>query len=101
RWEFMYGNKAYQGNEVRKDNEVVDDVLKERNAVQYKVKCLYTFVYAANSGIERRGLWRNLCRSKTIATGLPWCLLEDMNVTLKPNEHSSGGSTMTLDMHEF
>ncbi|GJT15340.1 RNA-directed DNA polymerase, eukaryota, reverse transcriptase zinc-binding domain protein [Tanacetum coccineum] len=33
--------------------------------------------------------------------GKPWCIAGDINVTLYPNEHSSGNSVMTPDMMEF
>ncbi|GJV73948.1 RNA-directed DNA polymerase, eukaryota, reverse transcriptase zinc-binding domain protein [Tanacetum coccineum] len=36
-----------------------------------------------------------------ISSEKPWCIAGDMNVTLHPNEHSCGSSTMTTDMMEF
>ena len=32
---------------------------------------------------------------------MPWLLLGDINVTLKPNDHSDGGSNTTNDMQDF
>nr|GFB36306.1 hypothetical protein [Tanacetum cinerariifolium] len=54
-------------------------------------KLFCSFVYAANSGIERRALWKELYVSKGIAVNQPWILLGDFNVTLKVEEHSAGG----------
>ncbi|GKC27774.1 RNA-directed DNA polymerase, eukaryota, reverse transcriptase zinc-binding domain protein [Tanacetum coccineum] len=64
-------------------------------------KLFYSFVYAANSGIERRALWKELHVSKGIAVNHPWMLLGYFNVTLKVEEHSAGGSFMSQDMNEF
>ncbi|GJZ74268.1 RNA-directed DNA polymerase, eukaryota, reverse transcriptase zinc-binding domain protein [Tanacetum coccineum] len=50
---------------------------------------------------ERRDLWRNLMMQKKVVNGWPWILIRDFNVTLKIDEHSSGGSTMTSEMGEF
>ncbi|GJY81936.1 RNA-directed DNA polymerase, eukaryota, reverse transcriptase zinc-binding domain protein [Tanacetum coccineum] len=60
-----------------------------------------TFIYAANGGMERRALWKDLQIYKSIVDKKSWVLLGDMNVTLAPNEHSAGGSRMTSDMEEF
>ncbi|GKC47082.1 RNA-directed DNA polymerase, eukaryota, reverse transcriptase zinc-binding domain protein [Tanacetum coccineum] len=68
------------------------------NARKYSFKCFYTFVYAANEGFERRLLWVDLENEKRYVNGNPWCLSGDMNVTLHPNEHSSGSSIMTADI---
>lgn len=67
----------------------------------YKFKCFYTFIYVANEGIERRDLWKSLEKDRRYVNGNPWCIVGDMNVTLSPHEHSSGGSIMTTDMIEF
>nr|GEY81866.1 hypothetical protein [Tanacetum cinerariifolium] len=48
-----------------------------------------------------RGLWKDLQIYKRIVDNEPWVLLGDMNATLAPNEHSTGGSRMTSDMEEF
>nr|GEY26736.1 RNA-directed DNA polymerase, eukaryota, reverse transcriptase zinc-binding domain protein [Tanacetum cinerariifolium] len=53
-------------------------------------KLFCSFVYAANSGIERKALWKELYVSKGIAVNQPWILLGDFNVTLKVKEHSAG-----------
>ncbi|GJS22552.1 RNA-directed DNA polymerase, eukaryota, reverse transcriptase zinc-binding domain protein [Tanacetum coccineum] len=67
----------------------------------YNIKCFYTFVYAANDGLERIDLWEELIRDCRYVNGKPWCITGDINVTLYPNEHSSGSSRMTPDMMEF
>ncbi|PWA65133.1 RNA-directed DNA polymerase, eukaryota, Reverse transcriptase zinc-binding domain protein [Artemisia annua] len=71
------------------------------SANQFKFKCFYTFVYAANDGIDRRELWNELKQNSRYVNGRPWGIAGDFNVTLSPNEHSSGGSSMTNDMVEF
>ncbi|GJT87228.1 RNA-directed DNA polymerase, eukaryota, reverse transcriptase zinc-binding domain protein [Tanacetum coccineum] len=66
-----------------------------------KQKMFCSFVYAANTGIERRCLWDDLWMTKNITNGRTWILLGDFNVTLKADEHSAGGSKITGDMKEF
>ncbi|GKA46941.1 RNA-directed DNA polymerase, eukaryota, reverse transcriptase zinc-binding domain protein [Tanacetum coccineum] len=65
------------------------------------MKCYCSFVYASNSGKERRILWKNLIASNRIVNNKPWCLLDDFNVTLKLEEHTAGGSNISEDMQEF
>ncbi|GKA53580.1 RNA-directed DNA polymerase, eukaryota, reverse transcriptase zinc-binding domain protein [Tanacetum coccineum] len=60
-----------------------------------------SFIYAANHGKERRELWNDLNIQKKFSNGFPWVLLRDFNVTLFPNEHSTGGSNITQDMQDF
>nr|GEZ68719.1 hypothetical protein [Tanacetum cinerariifolium] len=64
-------------------------------------KLFCSFVYAANSGIERRAIWKVLYVSKGTVVNQPWMLLGDFNVTLKVEEHSTRGSFMSQDMNEF
>ncbi|GJV40441.1 RNA-directed DNA polymerase, eukaryota, reverse transcriptase zinc-binding domain protein [Tanacetum coccineum] len=71
------------------------------SAKSYNFKCFYTFVYAANDGLERRDLWEELIRDFRYLNGKPWCIAGDINVTLYPNEHSSGSFVMTPNMMEF
>ncbi|GKD14073.1 RNA-directed DNA polymerase, eukaryota, reverse transcriptase zinc-binding domain protein [Tanacetum coccineum] len=71
------------------------------SATKFQCKCFYTFVYAANDGIDRRGLWHELVSNFRYVYGKPWCIAGDMNVTLHPNEHSCGSSAMTSDMVDF
>ncbi|GJT74636.1 RNA-directed DNA polymerase, eukaryota, reverse transcriptase zinc-binding domain protein [Tanacetum coccineum] len=66
-----------------------------------KTKIYISFIYASNSISERRYLWRNLMMQKEVVNGWPWILMGDFNVTLKIDEHSSGGSTMTSEIGEF
>ncbi|GJS75909.1 RNA-directed DNA polymerase, eukaryota, reverse transcriptase zinc-binding domain protein [Tanacetum coccineum] len=66
-----------------------------------KIKFFCTIVYASNSYIERRKLWRELGNQKIISNGVPWCILGDFNVSLKVEEHSNGSSTITNEMNEF
>ena len=66
-----------------------------------KTKVFCYFVYAANTGRERRELWRNLIRYKSLINEDPWVLMGDWNVSLTTDDHSEGGSNMTPDMIEF
>ncbi|GKE65163.1 RNA-directed DNA polymerase, eukaryota, reverse transcriptase zinc-binding domain protein [Tanacetum coccineum] len=60
-----------------------------------------SFIYAANTRMERRSLWREMQIAKCITNGCPWVLVGDFNVTLKLDEHSAGKSTISSDMQEF
>ncbi|GJY19375.1 RNA-directed DNA polymerase, eukaryota, reverse transcriptase zinc-binding domain protein, partial [Tanacetum coccineum] len=71
------------------------------SAAKYDFKCFYTFVYAANDGIDRRKLWEELIKDDRYVNDNPWCIAGDLNVTLRPNGHSCGSSVMTTDMLEF
>ncbi|GKC62627.1 RNA-directed DNA polymerase, eukaryota, reverse transcriptase zinc-binding domain protein [Tanacetum coccineum] len=71
------------------------------NAPKFKFKCYFSFVYAANKGVERRDLWKVLINDHRYVNGNPWCIAGDMNVILNPNEHSCGTSIMNSDMVEF
>ncbi|GKC20252.1 RNA-directed DNA polymerase, eukaryota, reverse transcriptase zinc-binding domain protein, partial [Tanacetum coccineum] len=50
-------------------------------------KIFCSFIYAANTGMERRILWRDLEMAKIITKGNPWVMMGDFNVTLKLDEH--------------
>ncbi|GKA36412.1 retrovirus-related pol polyprotein from transposon TNT 1-94 [Tanacetum coccineum] len=69
--------------------------------IKLKQKVFCSFVYASNSGIERRSMWNELRRFKAITSGCPWILMGDFNVTLKLEEHSTGGSKVQSDMQDF
>ncbi|GJY69517.1 RNA-directed DNA polymerase, eukaryota, reverse transcriptase zinc-binding domain protein [Tanacetum coccineum] len=69
--------------------------------VETKERCFCSFVYASNNGNERRVLWDEINAAKIIVDKNPWCLLGNFNVTIKAEEHSSGGSTINEDMQEF
>ncbi|GKD20453.1 RNA-directed DNA polymerase, eukaryota, reverse transcriptase zinc-binding domain protein [Tanacetum coccineum] len=69
--------------------------------IKLKQKVFCSFVYASNSGIEKRSLWNDLRRFKAITSGCPWILMGDFNVTLKLEEHSTGGSKVQSDMQDF
>nr|GEX93710.1 RNA-directed DNA polymerase, eukaryota, reverse transcriptase zinc-binding domain protein [Tanacetum cinerariifolium] len=53
------------------------------------------------SGVERRKLWKELSRHKSIVNGRSWAVGEDFNVALNVNEHSARSSFLTTDMKEF
>lgn len=69
--------------------------------VSCKIKFFCCFVYAANTGRERRELWKTLKRYKSIVNDDPWALMGDWNVSLNIEDHSEGGSCKTPDMNEF
>ncbi|GJU22274.1 RNA-directed DNA polymerase, eukaryota, reverse transcriptase zinc-binding domain protein [Tanacetum coccineum] len=76
-------------------------MLTEIEILKSKQKMFCSFVYASNSRIERRNLWNELRRMKSISTRWPWILMGYFNVTLKLEEHSAGGSRMSADMQDF
>nr|GEV56184.1 hypothetical protein [Tanacetum cinerariifolium] len=69
--------------------------------IHTKVKLFVSFVYASNSGVERRELWNELSMHKSIVNNKAWVIMGDFNVTLKHEEHSNGASSMSTDMNEF
>ncbi|GJV13899.1 RNA-directed DNA polymerase, eukaryota, reverse transcriptase zinc-binding domain protein [Tanacetum coccineum] len=73
--------------------------LVENTSSKSRIFC--SFVYATNSGKERKELWKDILRAKGISIGWPWMIIGDFNVTLKPEEHSNGGSRITNDMQDF
>ncbi|GJY73859.1 RNA-directed DNA polymerase, eukaryota, reverse transcriptase zinc-binding domain protein [Tanacetum coccineum] len=66
-----------------------------------KVKIFCSFVYAANTAIERRNVWNDLCMAKNVIVNHSWLVMGDFNVTMDCNEHSFGGLAITRDMQEF
>ncbi|GJT18465.1 RNA-directed DNA polymerase, eukaryota, reverse transcriptase zinc-binding domain protein [Tanacetum coccineum] len=66
-----------------------------------KVKFFCTIVYASNSYIERRKLWKDLGAQNIITSGDPWSILGDFNVSLKIEEHSNGCFALSNEMNEF
>ncbi|GJX12117.1 hypothetical protein Tco_0201976 [Tanacetum coccineum] len=60
-----------------------------------------SFIYAANSPIERRVLWMDLEIHKRVVNGSPWVLMGDFNVALNLEDYYSGFSIMTTEMIEF
>ncbi|GJZ83002.1 retrovirus-related pol polyprotein from transposon TNT 1-94 [Tanacetum coccineum] len=50
---------------------------------------LVVFIYAFNSGGERKDLWKDFDLYSRITKGHPWVITGDFNVTLKINEHSA------------
>ncbi|XP_071699385.1 uncharacterized protein [Rutidosis leptorrhynchoides] len=60
-----------------------------------------TIVYVANSGRERKKLWKELEIQCRVTKDHPWVIIGDFNVTRKIEEHSAGGSYSTEDMQDF
>ena len=65
------------------------------------MKIFCSFVYAANSGKERRELWKDLHIFKQLINNEAWVLMGDVNVSLNLNDHSEGGSFVSQDMLDF
>ncbi|GJZ13731.1 RNA-directed DNA polymerase, eukaryota, reverse transcriptase zinc-binding domain protein [Tanacetum coccineum] len=68
--------------------------------VKKKIKCYCSFIYTANCGIERRILWDELRTAYSVVCDKPW-IMGDFNVTMKVEEHSSGGSQVTSEMQDL
>ncbi|GKB71203.1 RNA-directed DNA polymerase, eukaryota, reverse transcriptase zinc-binding domain protein [Tanacetum coccineum] len=99
--------------DVLKDRMIEEDGMKEADENNEKNKDVFirenieTQRCSANDvngeeifGKERRVLWDEINAAKIIVDENPWCLLGDFNVTIKAEEHSSGGSTINEDMQE-
>ncbi|GJX29876.1 RNA-directed DNA polymerase, eukaryota, reverse transcriptase zinc-binding domain protein [Tanacetum coccineum] len=118
--EFVYGNWNWVSNVIHSPtccsivvgwdpslmNVMVTHSCKQSmlcliESVDRKVKFYCSFVYASNSGIERRELWSTLLQHKAIVDSHSWTLMGDFNVILKPEEQSNGPSGLTSDMSEF
>nr|GEU34116.1 RNA-directed DNA polymerase, eukaryota, reverse transcriptase zinc-binding domain protein [Tanacetum cinerariifolium] len=66
-----------------------------------KSKFFCTVIYASNSGMKRKKLWKDLEIQKRITFGIPWVNLGDYNVTLNVSEHSNGSVNPFSEMAEF
>ncbi|GJQ90834.1 RNA-directed DNA polymerase, eukaryota, reverse transcriptase zinc-binding domain protein [Tanacetum coccineum] len=64
-------------------------VLCKVDASQGSLSLFCTIVYAANGGMERIDLWKELKLHKGVVGKDAWIIMGDMNVTLDPSEHSS------------
>ncbi|GJY26444.1 RNA-directed DNA polymerase, eukaryota, reverse transcriptase zinc-binding domain protein, partial [Tanacetum coccineum] len=95
---------------ITTDNLVVDELKGASSSLQM-ILCLIenkqnhekfcSFIYAANTGMERRILWKDLQLAKCLTNGTPWIIMGDFNVTLKLEEHSASSSIISCDMQEF
>nr|GEV03542.1 RNA-directed DNA polymerase, eukaryota, reverse transcriptase zinc-binding domain protein [Tanacetum cinerariifolium] len=84
-------------NTSEKHNEVMNLIRSE----SIKVCAILETRLRTNEGLERKSLWDELVMESRFVDGKPWCIAGDLNVTLKPNEHSCGSSGMTSDMMDF
>lgn len=82
-------------------NKTRQSMLLSVETVCQKSRFFCTIVYASNSGIERRKLWKELGAYKQIKNGTAWVIMGDFNVTLEVNEHSNGSSMHSSDMLDF
>ncbi|GJR56859.1 RNA-directed DNA polymerase, eukaryota, reverse transcriptase zinc-binding domain protein [Tanacetum coccineum] len=73
----------------------------DQSPTSYKIKFYASIVYASNNGNKIRELWTSLQMNMRIVAIHPWVIMGDFNVTLKPEEHSNGGSGSNIDMQEF
>ncbi|GJZ89850.1 RNA-directed DNA polymerase, eukaryota, reverse transcriptase zinc-binding domain protein [Tanacetum coccineum] len=98
-----------EGMQVR--DEFVE-FFKDRGSMEKMMLCLIenrqnhekiycSSIYAANTGMERRILWKDLQVAKCITNVHAWVLIGDFNVTLKLEEHFSSSSIISCDMQEF
>ncbi|GKF09687.1 RNA-directed DNA polymerase, eukaryota, reverse transcriptase zinc-binding domain protein, partial [Tanacetum coccineum] len=87
--------------EVRNFISAQQYMLFELRTVNSSRRMFCAIIYAANDGMERRTLWKDLMIYKRIMGTEAWFLMGDMNVTLFPNEHSAGCSNMTSYMCDF
>ncbi|XP_071694395.1 uncharacterized protein [Rutidosis leptorrhynchoides] len=69
--------------------------------VQDNKQMFASFVYASNSYIERRILWKDLVMHKGFVGEYPWTILGDFNASIGVDESTSGASRMTIAMREF
>ncbi|PWA95259.1 RNA-directed DNA polymerase, eukaryota, Reverse transcriptase zinc-binding domain protein [Artemisia annua] len=60
--------------------------------LDHKQRFYCCFIYAANFGKERKGLWKSLECYKNIVCKVPWALLGNWNVSLNVGDHSARGS---------
>ncbi|GKE26207.1 RNA-directed DNA polymerase, eukaryota, reverse transcriptase zinc-binding domain protein, partial [Tanacetum coccineum] len=85
--------------EIEEDVEEVIQNLEEEFGVMDEDSI--DLVYASNSYIDRRKLWRDLRAQKSITNGDPWVIIGDFNVSLKVEEHSNGSFALSNEMNEF
>ncbi|GJY05634.1 RNA-directed DNA polymerase, eukaryota, reverse transcriptase zinc-binding domain protein, partial [Tanacetum coccineum] len=102
------GENGTENGVLRKEVEGVWLISKSRQymfllveTIDKKSKFFCTVIYASNSGMERRKLWKDLEIQKIVTNGVPWVILGDFNVTLKVSEHSNGSTNLSSEMSEF
>ncbi|XP_059639491.1 uncharacterized protein LOC132281844 [Cornus florida] len=67
--------------------------------IDLKKRILASFVYAANTAVERRALWRAL--NSHCLSNEPWIVMGDFNVLLHVNDSFGGALRWIAGMHEF
>ncbi|GKD98234.1 RNA-directed DNA polymerase, eukaryota, reverse transcriptase zinc-binding domain protein [Tanacetum coccineum] len=92
---FKDQKKLKKFREEEGGNEEIKDVLETNSGIASELNAEEV------RGIERRSLWNDLRSMKRITYGYPWILMGDFNVTLKIEEHSTGGSRSSGDMQDF
>ncbi|GJU41637.1 retrovirus-related pol polyprotein from transposon TNT 1-94 [Tanacetum coccineum] len=113
RWDWL-SNSGYIPSGCRIlvgwDREVVDVIIIHMSRqtilclveiVDKKIRNFCSVVYAANTCMKRRLLWKDLITVNRIVADHPWIMLGDFNVILNTSEHSIGGSSRTTDMQEI
>ncbi|GKD36245.1 RNA-directed DNA polymerase, eukaryota, reverse transcriptase zinc-binding domain protein [Tanacetum coccineum] len=89
RWE--EDRKRDADNDVQKDGSMEsdeEDIVAEVNGMKENV-------------ITNEITGRDMYMHKRASGTLPWAIMGDMNVTLKLEEHSNGGSSIIEDMQDF
>ncbi|XP_059626612.1 uncharacterized protein LOC132269441 [Cornus florida] len=71
----------------------------EIELINLKKKVLASFIYAANTAVDRKSLWRSL-NSFSLSCE-PWILMGDFNVLLHVNDSFGGALRWTTGMQDF
>ncbi|PWA71325.1 RNA-directed DNA polymerase, eukaryota, Reverse transcriptase zinc-binding domain protein [Artemisia annua] len=77
---------------MEQDAQVVHCIIESLNG-DLRSHC--SFVYASTNIVERRNLWKSLCKYCNTIKGSPWVILGDFNATLDPSEKSTGSGSKT------
>nr|GEY04413.1 RNA-directed DNA polymerase, eukaryota, reverse transcriptase zinc-binding domain protein [Tanacetum cinerariifolium] len=85
----------------RKEKEGSDEEDVFENKDQATQSFMADEILGNDCGVERRELWNELSMHKSIVNNKAWVIMGDFNVTLKPEEHYNGASSMSTDMNEF
>ncbi|GJT24309.1 ribonuclease H-like domain-containing protein [Tanacetum coccineum] len=102
-----YTNKENEGDNINSQgcNNEVKRYYRDRKelfgaAKEMEMEEDVEEVYASNSYVERRKLWRELIQ-RNISNGDPWVIIGDFNVSLNMEEMSNGSFVLTNEMNEF
>ncbi|XP_071705425.1 uncharacterized protein [Rutidosis leptorrhynchoides] len=85
-------------NILHSTNQVIHCCVEQHNSNK-RFFCF--FVYASNDDIERRQLWEDLILHKGVVKDAEWLIIGDFNVSLTPEDKSTGSSVVTSEMNDF